>query len=343
MFKKLLITTLTGALLFFTYSWGIVPHIINKRAETLLSHFNLQSFQTTTQRSTHNSLSYIGAAFDGADNINTVGKLTLTLKPGDFSTDTIDQINLENLELIGGLDETNNYAIHLEGIDLTALRPGLLASKARTITIKNFDITLITEHYGGLSITGELTATRTANGDYTFIGSFKSKQRFITLTGTINGSISANHLKANYEILQGKIGIQSHTSRLTRLSGTATLTEHNKAITLKSTLLAGAFRIGRLQWKNASLTLAYTNKKPTITLHAMSLADDDITLSLTHENNRTQGMIHIADPNKRNAYLKEKTIEQDGRHIVKLQKHNLIFAKAPNGLTFRSVPADNTK
>lgn len=341
MFKKLLITTaILTPIAAIAYSVIAVPMLGQKHANALISSFNFESFNAESQSSSPSAINYENIVFDGDDKINTATSLSIGLKPFDVLNGKTNSLTLTGLDVIGSLDD--DYTVYLDGIDMEQLRSAILSSNAQTVRLDDFDVSLITPHYGALTVTGDITAQRSEDGHYDFVGNFDSRQKFISLTGNISGTIGTDHFSADLEVLRGKMGILSHTAALTRMSGTMKINYDKDGLNITSEFIAGSFKMARLQWQNASATFNYKNNTPNVSLSATSVGFDGAELSLSYKDQQTSGTIYTETPQRRDAYIAAHKIAGDPL-ITKLLRSNLVFEKTPEGLTFTSVPANNSR
>lgn len=245
------------------------------------------------------------------DSINTLGSITFLFTPQGLLSGHFRRIIIEKAELIASIDE--HHRLIFDGWMGDHGLSKAFALTPQSIQIRDTELTLLTEAYGGITLHTDLSATLTGENNgkplYDFQSRFETQQRYLSLTGSANGSFSSDFISAEAEFERGKLSIPAFSLDMTRLSGWGRLSYSAKALSLFSELRAGGMRLGALPWRNASMTYRYEHNKSEIFLSAQSLGIDGIELALNSQDGQISTRLHTPSQDLWNDYVALNSIE----------------------------------
>lgn len=245
------------------------------------------------------------------DGINTLGTLTFLFTPYGLVRGHFHTVIIEDAEIIASVSEER--ALVLDGwLGQQGLQKALTL-RARSLRVRDADITLLTETYGGITLHADMTASLTSAPHekplYEFQSRFESQQRYISLSGTGSGSFSPDFISTEAEFERGKVSIPDFSLDMMRLSGWGRFTYNENGLSAFSELRSGGMRLGSLPWQNAAMTYKYENEKPEIFLSAHSLGLEGIELALNQQDETISTRIHTASEERWNQYVAMNSIQ----------------------------------
>lgn len=230
------------------------------------------------------------------EGFSTIKFLLIDFNPIDLVLNhRISGIQLLNTALTGELSKDQKLTIAGHNNIMPKLKS--LMRHPPLIEIKNLDIDLLTEEFGGVSISTSLQA-RPKDKDLDIQGHIETKQKDVAFNGNLSGFFSSPDLwTIDIEIDTGRINLP--TLKASRVSGTTKITHApNAGLSLISKLDAGGLSIYDTPWQKGSATVEYENKDLTLFLGAKSLGVEELDLSVQYEpGNQTQWLGTINAPN----------------------------------------------
>ena len=246
-----------------------------------------------------------------ADNINTVGAITFLFSPAGLLRGAFNKIIIQDAEIIASTDD--DHGLTLDGWLGQHGLDRLLAMRVRSLHLRDSEVTILTEEYGGITVYMDMTASLTSEAHekplYEFQSRFETQQRYLSLSGTGSGSFAKDFINAETQFDRGKVSIPDLSIDMTRLSGWGRASYNRDGLTLFSELRSGGMRLGSLPWQNASMTYKYENDLPEIFLSAHSLGLEGLELALSTQADTPSTRIHTPTQDLWNDYIALNKIE----------------------------------
>jgi hypothetical protein len=342
MLKKIILFALFCLTGLFAYSYFIVPHFAQSALDNIRNDdLALTEAQLPAPDKAAGILRYKNIALD-KDAINTIESLDVRFS---LFGSAARQFDIRNIEIIASVDKDNT--VTLDGFNLEKLRPYdiLKKLKAGNITIRNADISLLTENHGLITTKMDITLQRLENGDYTLQGRFNSSQKYLTLDGNLKGTITPDLLTVDIELLTGKVTLPEYATHMSRMSGQAGITYRPETQTLRlnSTLKAGGLKTGIAPWQNAEINYTIDESGPSINIMAQALNIENSNIILSHKDKETSGIIAFPDIITRNNFILQNRIDPE-KFTMDLPDYTAYFWKATNvesGMAFKLLQKEN--
>ncbi|MBG77641.1 MAG: hypothetical protein CL570_01240 [Alphaproteobacteria bacterium] len=245
------------------------------------------------------------------DNINTIKELTFLFTPLGLVQGAFNKVIIQGADIIASTGTDNTLT--LDGWLGTRGIERFLGLRIKSLHLRDAEITILTEEYGGITLYMDMTASLTSQPHekplYEFQSRFETQQRYLSLSGTGSGSLSKDFINAETQFERGKVSIPDLSIDMTRLSGWGRAAYSRDGLSLFSELRSGGMRLGSLPWQNASMTYKYENNLSEIFLSAHSLGLEGLELALTTQGDTPSTRIHTPTQSLWNEYIALNKIE----------------------------------
>lgn len=271
-------------ILYFSFA----PDIAVRRSLTVLKNMGIDTSLFPAAEHKMGLVTYSNVNLD-KDSISTIKSLKMSYTPfGLLILGRFKIIDIDGLSLIGEGDLWGILNGQDKSFSLTGWQPANMEALYESfptslLVLKNTQISLLTEQYGGVSLNFDIQARRKGAGAE-FQSTFKTAQRYLSLSGKGNGTLGKNLLFAELEIDQGKIEFPDNDTRATRINGWINIAKPvDDDVKLSGELRAGGVRLLGTPWQNASSTIEFYQGSSKILAEAKSVGIEGLELSLTHE------------------------------------------------------------
>ena len=247
---------------------------------------------------------------------------TLIIRYSPFSLlfgGMLESITLKNVELTGELAANNE--ITLAGWDKNRLKlNGNTLPKTLSLQIENAQLSLLSEKWGGISLSGDFQFQPGKNKT-PFQASIKAAQKQLSASAKMEGQINKDGIwNARTELEQGKFEFENF--KTSRLAGLMDINGRGlQTPDIIGELQAGGLNIAGLPWKNGAITLEGKMSEPRMILAAKSAGFEGMELGLNVENLRhpdaMSGQIHIDQLSTAFDYLESQDIQLPKRTTLK--------------------------
>ena len=254
------------------------------------------------------------------DGFSSIKTLTLSYSPFSmFFGGALNTIIVKDIELTGELGP--NGEITIAGWNQGGLSPNSASAlKTLNLQIENAKISLLSEKWGGISLSGDAQFQPSKNKT-PFQASIKAAQKQLSASAKVEGQINKDGIwNARAELEQGKFEFENF--KTSRLAGLLNINGQKlQQPSMIGELQAGGLNIAGLPWKNAAITLEGEINEPKMILAAKSAGFEGLELGLTVENlhqpNAFSGQVHIEQLSTAFDYLESQRIKLPKRGALK--------------------------
>jgi hypothetical protein len=292
----------------------LAPGLAESQSKKTLSNLGFDVTYLPEAKHQGSAILYTDVKLD-PDAIGTIKSIKMTYAPfglilgGRFKT-----IEMEGLNVIGSADLPALLQARPLAADLTGWSPGKPEDvyggfPTQLIILKNAQISLLTEEYGGVTFNFDFQARRKGNAAE-FQSTLKTAQRSLSFSAKANGTIGQDLFFADLDIDQGKIELPDSDTKASRLNGWINLVKPaDDALKISGELRAGGARLIGTPWQNASATLDFYKGESKILAEAKSIGVEGLELTLDLEKKQQQppalsGSLHAESFSQVINYLK---------------------------------------
>lgn len=294
-----------------------VPQYAEAKAQSTFRTLGLENVSLGKPDIFFKSMRYKDLALDN-ENFSTLKTLKIHYNPLKLITKgEIESIVIEGLSLTGELK--NNKTISIAGWSETKIRNLQRNFNLRKIDIKEANLALLTENFGGLNIeyNGEL---RRKNKNIEFKGRVHTNQSKVSFTAGLSGTINPqSQINAIAEIEKGKF--HSENIKVTRLSGGVKLSYQNgHSAHILSNFRAGGLSVAGFGWQSVSGSLETDLISHKLFLGAEGVGTPNLELSLSMDTKKTPaivGNVHAAHIDDLLSYLDLQNIRLEKEDVKK--------------------------
>lgn len=281
MFKRIsiivtIIAVLGGGL--YAYQVTTKPDKIHNKLSQTFSDLGFDQAALPTPEKTGRTLSYKNINLD-PDGFSTIKTLSVAHSPFILSLSDDDAVaTIKGMDLTGELGPEGEITI--AGLKPPEKMTLTFATLPSTINIEDFSLSLLSENFGGINITGSLQI-KTDRDKLKLQGKIDAIQKQVVINARLEGQINQNEfVDARIEIENGKFDL-GHI-QATRIAGLILASGENFSnIKTVSELQTGALKVYGLPWQNAAITIDAKNGTPGAIISAKSAGFEGMELGLT--------------------------------------------------------------
>lgn len=271
-----IIVVLVGGL--YAYQVTTKPEKIHNNISKTFSHLGFAETALPEPEKAGRTLLYTDINLD-EDGFSTIKTLNVSHSPLILSfSDDDATVTIKGLNLTGEIGPEGKITIAgFEPPETLALNFATLPS---TINIENFSLSLLSENFGGINVSGSIQISN--NGKVLKLqGKLDAVQKQVVINAKLEGQINQNEfVDARIEIENGKFDL-GHI-QATRIAGLILASgESFSDIKTVSELQTGALKIYGLPWQNAAITIDAKAQTPNATISAKSAGFEGLELGLT--------------------------------------------------------------